>query len=445
MRKAPILLIVCWLIFSFPAQAASTECSEAKTWYHKGLALSNNSLEEIACYQKALELCPGYAQVHIQLGNVYKARQEWNSAIEELQLACTQNDLAEPHTSLGEIYRLQGQYDLAVQEFQTALDITPEDKRALSSLEYIYRMSGRYDDEGDNPSLVPSLIFGREPGFTLPSGGTILDWQVQSLQRKQYENQGEQTINIWKLLIGIRYGLTNNLTLGIIPKLFWKKAYILRPVGSAGEQQEYQPSVYGLGDTMILVKYCLWYRKKASLAAALNISFPTGDEKKTARYAGIDFPISLGSGKYEFMPSLAFSNGLGNLGYLHANFHYFFHRTSEPRYKDPGDEIGYNMGFCHPISLLGTSYLFSMPITGLVAQIELNGLYTAKARMNENEEESDVIKPGGNTLFLSPGVKLVFYPDLQLEAGVQFPISIPQEEPWIKEPIFHIGFTKYIF
>jgi len=450
MKRVWLFLTVSWLILSFAAQALCSECLKAKTWYHKGLALSNNSLQEITYYQKAIELCPEYAAVHMQLGNIYKVRQELDLAIKELQLACAQTNLSEPHTSLGEIYRQQGQYNLAIKEFQTALDINPQSKRALSNLEYIYRISGRYDNEYENPSLVPIPIFGREPGFTLPIGNTMIDLQLESLQIKRYKNQGDETINIGKFVLGIRYGLTNNLTLGIIPKLFWKRAYILRSSLYTGEQREFQPSIYGLGDTMVLLKYCLWYRKKTSLAASLNVSIPTGDEKKTARYADKDFTIPLGSGKYEFMSSLAFSTNFQNLGYLHTNLHYFFHRKQKKAfsigYEDPGDELRYNVAFCRPVSVVGTPYLFSLPITGMVAQIELNGVYKTESKEYSKDDEGNEIFSniaGGNTLFLSPGAQLLFYPNLKLELGVQFPISIP-EKPWIKKAVFHLGFVKSI-
>ena len=228
-------------IFSFlliPSRILAHDCSLAKKWYHKGIALSNASQEEIDCYKKAKELCPKFLEPSLQLGHIYRAKKQWDLAIKEFKYAASKTSLSTPHTNLGEIYRLLGKYEQGIQEFQIALDLNPEDKQALSNLEFIYKTSGRYNNEAYSPMLVPSLIFDRDPGFTLPQGITLVDVNLQSLQLQRddtYANEDgserERTVNIWKLTAGIRYGVTNNFTLGLLPKFFWKKAYIKRDAG----------------------------------------------------------------------------------------------------------------------------------------------------------------------------------------------------------------------
>jgi len=443
----------------FPGQAIcadyakANDCAKAKEWYQQGISFSDDSFEEMTCYQKAVELCPEYAEAHERLGNIFKARQQWDMAVKELQLAGEMSNGSDPHTSLGEIYRMQGQYDLAIQEFQIALDIRPLDKRAQSNLEYIYRMSGRDEEEEEEHSLIPSPIFSREPGFTLPMGKTLFDLQLQYSQiKREWIAPVERSVNVWKLITGIRYGLTNSFMVGVIPKMLWKNANVHLWEGSV--EQKYQSSVYGLGDTIILLKQCLWSRKQTSWAASLNINIPTGDENRIP---------PLGSGKYEFMPGLAFSTSLRNIGYLHANLHYFFTRqrdeTLDPGYRlDPGDEFSYNIALCRPVPLIGAPYFLSVPVTGLVGVVELNGVYIGKSRGYEKIRGGEASTgpgtgstslrkttyPGGNTLCWSPGVQLLFYGNMKLELGIQVPILIP-DDPWITKPVYQIGVTRFFF
>ncbi|MEW5801579.1 MAG: transporter [bacterium] len=452
MRNIQRLVILFWLIAFVPGQTAlGADCTKADEWYQKGLSLSDNSSEEMSCYQKAIELCPeDAANAHERLGNIYKARRQWNMAIKELLLACEKSGGSSPHTSLGEVYRMQGEYELAIREFQTALDIDAGDKAAQASLEYIYRMVGRDDAKEQELALVPAPIFGGEPGLALPKGWTLINLQLQSSQiRREWVSPVERSVNIWKFITGIRYGLTNDFMVGIIPKILWKKAYI--HLWEGDREQEYEPSAYGLGDTILLLKYCFWYRKKTSWSASLNINVPTGDENKTVLYGGRSFSIPLGSGKYEFMPGIAFSTSFQNFGHLHANLRYFFTQERDDG-LDPGDEISYNFAFGKYFPLIGEPYFLSMPVTGLVLQMELNGVYLGESTGYEARDEQLTGEPsqvkttyhGGHTLSWSPGVQLIFSGNTKLEIGVQIPFWLPPD-PWITEPVYQIGVSRLFF
>ena len=463
-------LYLCVLVvsFFFPGQAMCADhekannqvkangCAKAEKWYQQGIALSDDSPEEMDCYRKAIELCPQYWQAHERLGDIYKARRQYDLAITEFRLAAEAGSSSDPHTSLGEIYRMQGRYDLAVQEFQTALDIRAEDKRAQSNLEYIYRMSEREDDEEQEHALVPSPIFSREPGFTIPQGVSLVDLHLQSSQiRREWIAPVERSVNIGKLITGIRYGVTDNFMVGLIPKMLWKKAYI--HVMQNTTEQEYQPSVYGLGDTILMLKQSFWSCRQSSWAASLDINLPTGDEQKTTLYAGNYYSIPLGSGKYEFMPGLAFSSSLRNIGYFHASLYYFFTRQRDDGI-DPGDEFSYNVALCRPVPLIGNPYFLSMPVTALVGLVELNGVYrgkskgyrklrgyeTAAGQGEENVSQVKISYPGGNTLFWSPGVQVLFCTNAKLELAIQVPLLTP-DDPWITKPVYQIGVTKFFF
>lgn len=444
MRDYTLLLTFLGLFLLQTSFALATDCSEAQKWYQQGVSLSDQSPKEADCYQKALQLCPELAKAHERLGQIYKAQQKWDLAIREFQSASSKFASSSVHTHLGEIYRIRGQYEQAIAEFETALRLNPEDKQAFTHLEYIYRLTGQYDEEDENPELTPIPIFAREPGFTLPQGRTLIDFNLESFQLERDLSTGqERVVNVWKTACGIRYGLTDEVTFGIIPRFFWKKAYISK--WENDQEQEYFPTTYGLGDTTMLLKCALWQRKHTSLAAALHLSVPTGDENKTASYGGQTFAIPLGSGKYEFSTSLSLSTKPLPLIYLQSTAHYFFTRTKDNS-LDPGDELRYNLSLSRPISFLGTPYLFATPLSGLIVHLELNGVYTGatSGTLSGSPQEVSFHQPAGHTLFLSPGLQFLFPLHLTFECGMQYPVLLP-DQPWIEEPIFHLGLTKAYF
>ena len=54
--------------------AAGTDaCDEARKWYNEGLNLSDDSVQEAAYYQRAIELCPDFAAAHNRLERYTKA------------------------------------------------------------------------------------------------------------------------------------------------------------------------------------------------------------------------------------------------------------------------------------------------------------------------------------------------------------------------------------
>lgn len=57
----------------------------AEQWYNKGVALNDNSDQEISFYKKALEVEPTYAPAHYNLGNIYYQRQKYDLAYWEFR------------------------------------------------------------------------------------------------------------------------------------------------------------------------------------------------------------------------------------------------------------------------------------------------------------------------------------------------------------------------
>ena len=71
-------------------------CDKARKWYNEGLNLSDDSELEAAYYQRAIELCPDFAAAHNRLGEVYKSRGEYESALKEFNQAKKWSLLIEP-------------------------------------------------------------------------------------------------------------------------------------------------------------------------------------------------------------------------------------------------------------------------------------------------------------------------------------------------------------
>jgi tetratricopeptide (TPR) repeat protein len=69
--------------------------------------------------KKAVTIDPGFAEAHLQLGNLYSAQNKYKEAIPEYVRARELNaDLADAYYRLGQAYVRTGQKDLAQQQFQ---------------------------------------------------------------------------------------------------------------------------------------------------------------------------------------------------------------------------------------------------------------------------------------------------------------------------------------
>ena len=83
--------------------------------------------EAVACYRRALELNPGYAEAHSNLGNALKDQGKLDEAIACWQRALElKPDYAEAHYNLGIALKDQGKPDEAVACYRRALELKPD-------------------------------------------------------------------------------------------------------------------------------------------------------------------------------------------------------------------------------------------------------------------------------------------------------------------------------
>jgi len=449
------LFIILMLITSLTPgnMAGADDCDEARKWYHKGLDLSDDSEREASYYQRAIELCPDYFEAHNKLGEVYKSWGEYELAIKEFKQASRSFLFVEPHNNLGEIYRMQGRYDLAAEEFIKAIRIKPDFREAQNNLKYVYKRLGKYDAVIEEPpEPIPTSIFARIPGMTLPKGSFLVDFQYKYWEQEaalegltveapvtfgSISREADVQASIW----GIRYGLTNNLTIGLIPKFFSKKVYVKIPFWGI----DAEPDVSGFGDTVLMTKYRLWSKRRTHFSAFHLLSIPTGDEDAEGEDQGVVRRIPLGSGSFDFTPGIAFTTVQEPLT-IHTNIWYVI--TSG---RQAGDEFHCDLAVALPrfhnfISIMELNYRWVG--TARRRQLYQTGWGFAPARPDIPAGpftfETTLTEKGGHTLLLSPGVQVFLTKGLKAEFGLQLPIIEP-EDGWVEKIVFHVGLTRYFF
>ena len=450
-QKHLLILVIFLIGLAIGNIVRADDCEEGRKWYQEGLALSDDSEREASYYQKAIELCPGYFEAHNRLGEVYKSWGEYELAFEEFRQAGRNPSFAEPHYNLGEIYRMQGRYDLSAEAFIKAIKMRPDFRVAQNQLKYVHKRLGRYDAAIEAPpELIPTFIFGRIPGMTLPKGSYLAD-----LQYKYWNQEGGLEVegpaisaasresDVHVLIWGIRYGLTNNLTIGLIPKFFWRTANVSTLAGIDAE-----PEVAGFGDTVFLTKYRLWGRRRAHLSVFHLLSIPTGDEDAEGEDKGVVRRIPLGSGTFDFTPGIAFTF-VKEPFTIQTNIWYVitggrqsgdeFHcdlALALPRFRnfESTMELNYRWADSATREQLFQTQVLRPPTIG-------RGGTTPGGPVSH---ESTVTEKGGHTLFLSPGVQVFLTEGLKMELGIQIPVIRP-DDGWVEEVVLHAGMVKYFF
>jgi len=443
--------------------AGADACDEARKWYNEGLNLSDDSVQEAAYYQRAIELCPDFAAAHNRLGEVYKSRGEYESALKEFNQAKKWSLLNEPgidqrgNRSLlvdqfinqGEIYRMQGRYDRAAENFKRALRINPDSRVAMNQLQYVNKMSGKYDNI-ILPFLqkISSPIFTRTPGMALPKGVFSFGFLFRYWQQEadltedmfigeipdlvQQQLPLERRTEVLQAVLDLRYGLTDNFTIGLFPR--WSS------IGAKTPDAE-ESTVTGLGDTNLLTKYQFWATRKTRISLFGLLSIPTGDEDtKAGRFMTT---VPLGSGSFNFRPGIAFTTVKEYLEApltIHSNI----------SYRITNDEVVPDELRCD----LAISYPFSPDINSFM---ELNyrwrDSYTHPQTLIVNRDtplwlggpmqfETTIKEESGYTLFLSPGFQFIFYKDIRLNVGVQIPLIKP-EGGWAEKFVVNFGIRGF--
>lgn len=114
---------------SFDLELAPADRS-AYGWFIKGLGLDADPEREeqaLWAYRQAVELDPGLAAAHTNMGNIHHRRAERSHALRCYETACALDpDQPEARYNLANIYEEEGDLDLAIAEYRRAIRLAPE-------------------------------------------------------------------------------------------------------------------------------------------------------------------------------------------------------------------------------------------------------------------------------------------------------------------------------
>ena len=103
--------------------------------------------EAVACYRRALELKPDYAEAHNNLGNALKDQGKLDEAVACYRRALElKPDYAEAHNNLGNALKDQGKLDEAVACYRRALELKPDYAEAHNNLGIALKDQGKLDE-----------------------------------------------------------------------------------------------------------------------------------------------------------------------------------------------------------------------------------------------------------------------------------------------------------
>ncbi len=410
--KKIILVSVLFFSLVFCGQVRADTCDQAWQWLQEAIALSDNSDRQVGYLEKAIELCPDLVEALVSLGKVHLNRGEFEKALGEFETAklrILSSDflMSQPGSKtllrdcmfyMGEIYKRQGKHALAAQQYSSLLEMFPGYAAAQNRLQYVYKRHHKFDFAlPPYYQLVTNPSFNRISAFPMPAGKVLFDFQFRywhqtaTLTQDMFDeyvpmfySPEERNVHVRVWIMGLRYALTDNLTAGVIGKYFWNTVHV--DLGAIlGEDKTAKLDVSGFGDTVFMLKYHLWGRRKTHLSIFNLISIPTGDQNAKGRdkhvwKQEIWHWVPLGSGSVDFIPGLAFATGRGPL-LTNMNLSYRFTNG-----QHVGDEFNAGLAFM---------YAFNNSVYG---DMELN--YRWRGRSGESStswpcsEDLNITLPG---------------------------------------------------
>ncbi len=439
-RIGLLIVLVTLLVPSVSTLWALDTCGEADMLYKEGMALLDDSRQEASLYERALSLCPGLYKAHVRLGEVYLARGEVSKALDQFRKALELRDAIEPHLRIGEIYRILGRYKMAKKEFSHVLSVVPDCLEAAAQLEYLKKVSVVYDKMIEPyPGRIPLAIFARIPGMSLPRGAILADVQFNHIVQdiRTSVPASERVVRIDAFILGLRYGLTDRVSVGLMPKFLYKKGNLYSPE----LDRHIDLGVSGMGDTVVFFKYRLLRRARHDLSLFHLLSIPTGDSSAMDRSHQVGRLLPLGSGHFDFQPGLAYTTFTGRVT-LHSSLSYLITGS-----RSQGDELRANLA------------LETRVFHGLIASLELNYRWRGASRRRQTyqalltspyEKPKDysitIDEKSGHALFMAPGFRFLMPWGLQLELGARFPVIRPGADSGpLERSVFHIGLVRAFF
>jgi len=478
LRKVILVLVFVGELL-VPTSLRADDCDQAWLWFKESSFPFYTVQQKIFYLKKAIDLCPPLIQARQRLGKIYIQQGKLDLALEEfeqLKIQVLSSDslmampgskdlLAESMLDIGDIYRMQGKLEQSASQYSKLLEMFPGYRPGQNHLQYIYKRLHQF--EFVLPPLhrmVTNPPFNRISAFPMPRGKLLFDsqfrfWhQTATISDDMYEEGSplfyppeDRSVHVKTWIMGVRYAVTDKLTVGVIGKYFWKTVDVdLESVPGPDTDAEFKVS--GFGDTVILTKYHVWGRRKTHLSIFHLLSLPTGDQNAIGKDKGVRQDdvwrwIPLGSGSVDFMPGLAFSTELSP---VLANMNISYKFTNG---QHVGDEFNLGTAFLYP---------FNHSVYG---DLELNYRWRGHVRRKHYilamKGRPPFISPGllpggpvpidtwvtdegGNSLFVSSALQFFVADGLKLEIGGKVPL-VKQENGWIEDYVIHAGLSKSFF
>ncbi len=435
-------------------------CDRAWKLINNGIAVWDNSDRQIELFEEALALCPDLLEAKLRLGKVYSNRGELDKAAIKFQEIITDvmsNDyfmtrpgskdvLHEAMLSLAEVYRLEGRLDDAEDQYSRTLLLFPHSQAAQNQIQYVKKRLHRYDNAlPPRYNLLTNPTFTRISGFCLPKGKFLVDAQYRfwtqdgPITTDMLDNpealfppeERKVKIDLW--IAGLRYGITDNLSIGVIGRYFRRKLKLpartfTPPFPSAPSMNldETNLKVSGIGDTIVMLKYQLWGKRQTRLSVYNLLSIPTGNEHAHDSDQSMTRTIPLGSGSFDNTPGLAFTTAFNSF-ITNVNISY---RITDG--ENVGDEFN-----------IGTALSYSYKHT-VFTSLELAYRWRGKVRIKQEAENFTVTEKSTSTLFVAPGLQFIVSQGLKLEVGVKIP-AIKPDKGWAEDYVFSAGISKAFF
>lgn len=130
----PFLLCIWTILVCIPSFATASDCTEARQIYKSAVATPDYQ-EKARLYQRAIALCPDYAEAHNNLADAFEHLARYDEAIAEYRKAMQLNpDLAVACFGLGDTYLRIGLFEKAENAYEVGLTLKPTDHLAQKGL-----------------------------------------------------------------------------------------------------------------------------------------------------------------------------------------------------------------------------------------------------------------------------------------------------------------------
>ncbi len=294
--------------------------------------------------------------------------------------------------------------------------------------------------------VIPG-INSKGGAMVLPKGKLKMGIKYMQIKRdSMYEGTSEvkNTQNLDATakvtLLGLKYGITNNLNLAVIVP--YKDIHATASLRGNGVEVDNK----GLGDVILMTRYAILPMKEYGFGLSIDagMKLPTGSTndsfKKAPPFAigeNTPMPTQMGTGQVEYKLGLGFSKVFENNMRIDAHTIYTYRPLAKHDY-DFGNELSYDLDF----------------VAGLTKNINLgieyNGKYNTSTDMGSDTnpllQQALPFKAFSGTVgYITPQIQFLPFnkPKLHIDLGVSFLVhyNVSEYQPLEKERfILRIGY-----